>query len=103
MDGVIDEMPVMGRQAGHLRQLVEIELIVQVIMDIGRHPAEPLLIVGPAAIVLHSLPLHPVVGRRPSIARIDKSCGVGIAKTCNRNTLGARRWKGQSTLNQDLA
>ena len=58
MDGVIDAVPVMGRQAGHLGQPIEVQLFVQMIMDISGNPPQPLLIVRPAAAFLHSLPFH---------------------------------------------
>jgi len=58
MVGVIEAVPVMGRQADHLGQPVEVQLFVQMIMDISGNPPQPLLIVRPAAAFLHSLPFH---------------------------------------------
>ncbi|WP_244610743.1 hypothetical protein [Microvirga pakistanensis] len=82
--GVIDPTPVIGRQAGDLGKIIDPEVFIQMIMDVGRNAREALWVAfrnrffhRPPSIEL----FRPILS-----GRFDKSCGF---RAGSRPTLSA--------------
>jgi hypothetical protein len=50
---VIDAMPVIGREARDLGERVEVDVVVEMIVDMRRHPVEPAFVGGVAIACSH--------------------------------------------------
>ncbi|MCY1250131.1 hypothetical protein D9M72_637340 [compost metagenome] len=56
MNGPIDPVPVVRRQAGDFSEAIEIELLVEMAVNIIAHPVQTSLIGRPAYLLVHAEP-----------------------------------------------